>query len=32
MNSLIYMPTGLNSPELEVLLSKAQEDLDKKKK
>lgn len=28
MNTLIYIPTGLASPELEILLSKAQESID----
>jgi hypothetical protein len=32
MNSLIYIPTGFNSPEVELLFSKAQEELDNKKK
>ena len=32
MNSLIYIPTGLSSPELEILLSKAQELINIKKK
>lgn len=29
-NCLVYIPTGLNSPELEILLSKTQDLLDKK--
>ncbi len=32
MNSLVYIPTGLPSPELEILLSKAQEIINLKKK
>ena len=32
MNTLIYIPTGFNSPEVELLFSKAQEELDNKKK
>ncbi len=32
MNTLIYIPTGLPSPELEILLSKAQEIINQKKK
>ena len=32
MKTLVYIPVGLNSPELEVLLSKCQKILDKKRK
>ena len=31
-NVLIYIPTGLNSPELEILISKAQDKIKKKVK
>ena len=30
MNILIYIPTGLNSPELEILIAKAQKEINKK--
>ena len=32
MNVLIYIPTGLNSPELEILIAKAQKEINKKNK
>ena len=31
-NILVYLPTGLNYPEVEILLSKTQIELDKKNK
>ena len=30
--SLIYIPSGLNSPEIEILLCQAQKEIDEKKK